>query len=349
MRPNALPDRPAFAVILCAYSEARWNELVAALNSVRRQTLPAAEVVLVVDHNAALMERSRRAFPDLLVVENRFAAGAGGARNSGVAVTKSRWIAFLDDDAEAAPDWLECLCAGYEAPQVLGVGGVLLPAWKVERPRWFPAEFNWVVGCSYTGLPQTLAPVRNLIAANMSVRRDVFESVDGFRAGYGNVKVGAFAQPFWSRSVAGDEETELCIRAQRRWPHGRWLHQPTALATHAVPAFRARWGYFVRRCYDEGVGKARLSRMVGLSAGLSAERRHALRVLPAGVWRGLQDARKGDWSGLARAGAIAVGLMVTVLGYGVGHLLAPRSASRPSAVASDPPLGAGIADPGGPP
>ena len=77
--------------------------------------------------------------------------GISGARNSGIAAARGAIIAFLDDDAIAAPDWLEQLLAGYSSPNVLGVGGAIEPQWQGGRPRWFPPEFDWVVGCTYLG------------------------------------------------------------------------------------------------------------------------------------------------------------------------------------------------------
>ena len=40
------------------------------------------------------------------------------------------------------------------------MGGRVDPDWEGgARPRWFPAEFGWVVGCSYTGQPERLGTV----------------------------------------------------------------------------------------------------------------------------------------------------------------------------------------------
>jgi cellulose synthase/poly-beta-1,6-N-acetylglucosamine synthase-like glycosyltransferase len=108
----------------------------------------------------------------------------------------------MDEDATAAPDWLERLTHGYDSDEVLGVGGTIDPLWLTGRPAWFPAEFDWVVGCTYRGLPETANRVRNLIGCNMSFRREVFQQVGGFRSGIGRIGL---------RPV-GCEETELCIR-----------------------------------------------------------------------------------------------------------------------------------------
>lgn len=204
------------SVIICAYTQDRWDDLVACVTSVQRQSVPPREIVVVVDHNLALLERVQTRLPGVIALDNKGKPGTSSARNSGVAVARGSLIAFLDDDAVAEPDWLEQFITGYENPGVLGVGGALEPVWLGGRPQWFPIEFNWVVGCTYKGMPEQTGPVRNLIAANMSVRREIFEGIGGFRSGYCNVKVGTLSRAFLFRSCAGDEETEFCIQALHR-------------------------------------------------------------------------------------------------------------------------------------
>jgi glycosyltransferase involved in cell wall biosynthesis len=296
------------SVVICAYTDDRWPDLIAAIDSVRKQTVPAREIVVVVDHNEHLLARARSLAEDLIVVENAEARGLSGARNSGVAAAGGKIVAFLDDDALAANDWLEHLAAGYDEPRVLGVGGAIEPLWNGRPPRWFPAEFHWVVGCTYRGMPETTATVRNLIGANMSFRRAVFESVGGFHAGVG--RIGALP--------VGCEETELCIRGRQRWPDGVWRYEPRARVRHKVLGQRTGWDYFRSRCYAEGRSKAVVARLVGAGDGLASERAYTMRTLPAGVMAGLATTIRGDPSGLARAGAIVGGLAITTAGYVAG-------------------------------
>src|SRR6185436_17368622 len=105
------------------------------------------------------------------VVENREHRGLRGARNSGVNAATSSIVAFLDDDAEASEQWLEFLAEPYTDPDVAGVGGLTEPIWDGGRPRWFPDEFEWVVGGAYRGMPVTRRELRNLWGGNMSFRR----------------------------------------------------------------------------------------------------------------------------------------------------------------------------------
>src|SRR4051812_12229234 len=179
--------RPRFSVVICAYADERWPELADAVASVRAQSLPALETIVVIDHNPALLALASRELPDALVIENDQARGLSGARNSGVRVARGDVIAFLDDDATAAPDWLEWLGGPYGDEHVLGVGGAIEPRWTGGRPAGFPPEFQWVVGCTYEGMPERRSAVRNLIGANMSLRRALFDLAGGFRPGVGRV------------------------------------------------------------------------------------------------------------------------------------------------------------------
>ena len=311
------PRRLDVSVVICTYTEERWERLAAAIASVRGQSRPATETIVAVDHCPPLARRLRTAFPDVVVVASTGRPGLSGARNAGLALATGDVVAFLDDDATAARDWLERLAGGYEADDVVGVGGAVLPAWETGRPRWFPAEFDWVVGCSYTGLPRARAPVRNLIGANMSFRREVFELVGGFSEDLGRLG----ARPL------GCEETELAIRVRQRRPESRLLYEPAAVVHHHVPRQRARWRYFGARCYAEGLSKAAVSRLVGARDGLAAERHYVRRVLPRAVVTGLAP------TGAGTAATVLLGLALTISGYLRGRIA--LASNRPAAAPGD--------------
>ncbi|HET7641021.1 MAG TPA: hypothetical protein VFK47_20090, partial [Ktedonobacteraceae bacterium] len=68
--------------------------------------------------------------------------------------------------------------------------------------------------------------------------------------------------------------------------------------------------------------KAGVTRHVGAKDGLASERAYALWTLPRGIARGLADALlHHDPAGLARAGAIVAGLVITATGYLLGNLI----------------------------
>lgn len=304
------------SVVICAYTEQRWGDLGDAVASVRDQVPSAAELIVAIDHNPVLLARCRDAFPDAIVVANAGRQGLSATRNAGIAAATGEVVAFLDDDAAARAGWLATLAAGYEHPGVLGVGGRIEPLWSTARPPWWPPEFDWVVGCTYAGMPTAAGSVRNLIGASMSLRRSVFAEIGGFSDGLGRV----------GRQPLGCEETELCIRLHQRWPVAELRHAPAAVVDHRVGPDRATWRYFRSRCFAEGVSKSAVGALVGSRDALASERAYVLRTLPRAAVGHLAGRRP------RRALSLAAGLACTAAGFAVGT--ASRLTARRSVVAS---------------
>lgn len=307
------------SVVICAYTLDRWEDLRDTIAAISNQTAPPRETILAIDGNDELLERAVRTFDAATVIANAGAPGANGARNTAVSRSSGEIVAFLDDDAVPAVDWLAELVPAFDDELVLGVGGKCIPEFKTARPRWLAPEFDWVVGCSYTGLPLSEAVVRNVIAANMGVRRTVLDQVGGFAD-----ELGRLARP--GKAVTGTaEETEFCIRSARLNPGHHWLYRPQARVQHRVPAARVTWRYFVARCRLEGSAKATLAAREGNSMALESERTYTRSVLPRAVLRELRSCLNGDIGGLRCAAAIFSGTFITAGAYAVGRLRAVRS------------------------
>jgi hypothetical protein len=276
--------------------------------------------------------------PDVVVLQNSFQRGLSGAKNSGVAEATGQVVAFLDDDAVADPNWLKYLLANYDDPAVVGVGGLTLPNWESHRPPWFPREFDWTVGCTYVGMPECTAPVRNLLGGNASFRREVFALAGLFRTGIGR-SLG--------KRPLGCEETEFCIRLRQRSPQAVLLFESRAIIHHLVPAGRCRLSYFASRCLAEGLSKAQVTACVGAADALASERTYVSHVLPRALARGAGDAIRGDLWGLGRAGAVTVGLAAAALGYIRGRVTArqpgPSAAYKGSYLERKAPMDKGTA------
>ena len=97
-----VPKPETITVILCAYTEVRWNDPKAAVESVQRQSHPADEIVVVIDHNDEMLYRVQEQISGVVAIANRHSRGLSGARNSAIEVACGEIIAFLDDDAIAA-------------------------------------------------------------------------------------------------------------------------------------------------------------------------------------------------------------------------------------------------------
>lgn len=315
------PDDLSMSVVVCAYTLERWDDIVAAVQSLQGQTRPPQQIVLVSDHNPDLLARARSAFPGVTCLPNSETRGLSGARNTGVAAATGDVVAFLDDDATADAEWAEQLLDAFAAPDVIGVGGHVAPNWRAPRPSWFPEEFLWVVGCSYAGLPRSRAAIRNPIGANMAFRRSVFGRSGGFDPGMGRL----------GKDAAGCEETEFSIRAARDLKDARILLEPTAGCQHTVTPDRVTRGYFRRRCRAEGRSKALVSQLAGADSALSAERSYVTRTLPRAVLTGLRDVLGGDLSGAARVLVLVEGTALTGTAYVATRVRLAARRSRPTA------------------
>jgi GT2 family glycosyltransferase len=308
------------SVVICVYTEKRWDDIVEAVASVKAQDVTPVETLVVVDHNPALLERATAAFtdPGVRVLPNANKQGLSGARNTAVAEAVGDVLVFLDDDAAARPGWLAALLAPYADPDVAGVGGIAHPRWPRNRPRVLPGdapydpdatgELDWIVGCTYTGQPTARAEVRNLMGCNMSLRREVFERVGGFAEDLGRI----------GKNPLGCEETELCIRAHQAYGRDgracRILFEPAAAVDHRVSTDRVEWAYLRRRSWSEGLSKAAVAKMVGAGDGLSTERSYVAKVLPTAVLRELREGR------VSSAAAVVTALAFTSAGYLRGKL-----------------------------
>ena len=293
------------SVIVCAYTQRRWQDLQDSVESARAQS-GTTEVVVVIDHETELFRMAKARWPELVVVENSEAQGLSGARNTGVAIATGDIVAFLDDDATADADWLTWMLDSFDDPSVAGVGGYAEPVWPDARgPKLYADELLWIVGCSYRGLPTETADVRNVIGCSMAFRRAAILAVGGFSSTVGRV----------GNIPLGGEETELCIRIRQADPSARIVFEPMSLVNHRVSADRGTWGYLRRRSFYEGVSKAVLSRTLGRGDSLSSESSYLTRVLPGAFFRELRQLGRG---GGKRAAAIALTVTATVAGYGLG-------------------------------
>jgi hypothetical protein len=184
--------------------------------------------------------------------------------------------------------------------------------WPGSAPAFLPRELHWVVGCTFTGQPTTLAEVRNVMGCSMLFRRDAVLAVGGFSTDTG--RVGAVP--------LGGEETDVCIRLRRARPGTRIMFEPRSVVHHRVSADRVRWRYLVRRGFYEGVSKAVLSTRLGAGDALASERRYSTVVLPRAFVRHLVTGRPVGALG------ILVTFAVTVAGYLYGRAADLRAARR---------------------
>ena len=302
-RPISRP--PGISVIICAYTEDRWELMLQSVASAREQTLQPCEIIVCVDQPlfrrcAAQWADLAASIPPVRVIQNKHDGHLGSARNTAAEAAAGEILAFLDDDAAADKDWLEILTAPYQDERIGAVGGRPIPVFETGRPGWFPVQFDWVFGCAYDGLPTGLSPLAHLIGANMSVRRALLEQVGGFHSDR-------------------HDDMDMCHRVAHIKGSEAVIYEPAATVRHFVPASRLTWTYFWRRCFLVNKGKVEAFAQMGDAATLGAEARFVWYALTRGVPREIWQAAKGDAHGLARSAAIVAGVGLAAAGHVAGR------------------------------
>lgn len=176
---------PSAAVIVCTRN--RPEHLRACLAALQRLDYPGVDVLVVdnapSDDAAARVAREQGA---RYVLEPR--PGLSRARNRGIQETTAELLAFLDDDALPAPDWLRALAHEFDDPRVMAAGGRVVPVQDQpaseragllrgsyrgdEKPRRVSRELSdWFAQANFGALG---------IGTNMAFRRAALSFWKGF-------------------------------------------------------------------------------------------------------------------------------------------------------------------------
>jgi succinoglycan biosynthesis protein ExoM len=141
--------------------------LSACLRSLQQQTLAATEIVVIDNDPLGGAWRVVRDFIGMRY-EHEPKRGIAAARNKALASVKTNWIAFIDDDEVAAPDWLENLMRPeyLNTPVLQGRQELVypqrVPFWCIATPRRIrPAD---------EGMPRKTAVTNNVRFSTELVR-----------------------------------------------------------------------------------------------------------------------------------------------------------------------------------
>jgi len=240
------------SVVICTRNRAALVRRL--LGSLAGQRAKADWEVLVVandcsDDTAPSIAALARGFPVPLRVEEEARRGLARARNRGIDATAGALLLFLDDDATCRPGWLAAHLAAFEAPEVAGTGGRIVPVLPPGAPAWFVAESTQRLGgpasrYDFGDLPAEVgAGTRHPppFGANMGVRRAALADSLHFRTDLG-----------WGRQMVVGEDTDLMRRLAARG--GRLLYVPAAIVDHHIGPERCNRDYFTR--WYRGFGRA---------------------------------------------------------------------------------------------
>jgi glycosyltransferase involved in cell wall biosynthesis len=183
--------------------------------------------------------------------------GISAARNAALRRAKNEWVIFLDDDAQAGPDWIVNYRQFFSNPpesNIAVVGGAVIPEFEIAPPFWM----NGHQKLDYGEKPFRLALDENPWECNCAWRR------------IAALQVGAFDPQFGPRGgVMGYREgADLNLRLQKAGYQIWWL--PGASIRHLIRAEKLHWRECLRLSYCEGRSIALLRRKSrsGFSRGI---------------------------------------------------------------------------------
>lgn len=163
-------EGPTFSVVIPTFNRAAL--LPRAVESVLRQAYRRFEIVIVDDGSTDETQGIVQGFlsPKVRHVRQQN-KGLSAARNAGVARARGDFVAFLDDDDEACPEWLLAMAnvVVQEGTPVVSCGATWFEPNGTERMR-LPGP----LGAAFSGLEGLF------VAGTFALRRDLFCEVGGF-------------------------------------------------------------------------------------------------------------------------------------------------------------------------
>jgi GT2 family glycosyltransferase len=240
------------AAIVCTRD--RPDRLALCLAALHAQTRSgSSREIVVVDNSAdapaALRVRASTGQPHHIRWIAADRPGLSHARNVGIAATTAPFIAFIDDDAIADPDWLAALEAEFvDAPAVAVAGGPVVPVWPAARPNWLgPWAEGYFSVVDRGPASRDLGAGEWLAGTNIAFRRDALCAAGGFDEALGR----------HPGTLLGNEEIALAERLRRAGHTIRYT--PRARVRHAIAADRLNRSWLRRRIAWQAVSDLMLA------------------------------------------------------------------------------------------
>ncbi len=238
------------------------------------------------DHTAAVVGAMRGTGGVALRYMRCGRLGLSRARNAGARAARAPVVAYIDDDAMAAPDLLERLLEVYEAHAGAGcVGGTINLTLPPELPDWYAEEFAGYFSAYRPegGEPRRLTGVGEYpYGANVSFRKEAIEAAGYFRTALGRR----------GNNFAGGEEMDMECRIARL---GYEIYsQPTAIVRHVILPERLKWEHIAKSAAAAGASWVHYER-----EGLQPER--SLGQDMSAWWRAWREAMRAGPRTLERS------------------------------------------------
>lgn len=177
---------------------------------------PKFEVVLLPDGDLSNDEINVYAYPVNVIPTGSVSPAI--KRDRGAEVSNGKFLAFIDDDAYPASDWLEKMVPQFRDEQVVAVCGPQITPnddgfWQQVSGAMFLSPLNGKAVCRYWPCKKRFY-VDDWPSVNLIVRKDAF------------VKIGGFDSTYWP-----GEDTKLCLDLTEKL-HKKMIYAPDVKVYH---------------------------------------------------------------------------------------------------------------------
>jgi len=311
-------------VTVCICTHDRPAYVRSCLDGLARQTMRRDRFEILVVDSASAPDAARHLRDMAMAHGARLIRldqpGVSLARNTGALHARADLIAYVDDDAIPAPDWIEALLRARAETGAALIGGRILPLWEVPLPDWWPRSLIGVLsiiehegrGIYRSGaLPQGLEPY----AANMAVDIAALRAAGGFGGDLGR----------FGTVLLSDEEVRLAWALQDAGH--RIVYDSRAVVHHQIQAGRLNPAWLLRRLYWQGASTVATRRQTRSAGSVWRELPRRLAVLALFGASALMPSGSSRLIALRWRVAYAAGFTRAALGWHPGRA-AERTARR---------------------
>lgn len=287
----------------------RPEHLLKTLESVGKQQTARKFAIVLIENEAEMRDGAQVAGPlfengthngMVIVAHDR---GNCNAYNAGWSIALQKfpnlkYLAVIDDDEIAEPQWLEELCSTSERNDAALVGGPQLPVFEDGvREKW-KTHPVFTPHHTQTGLVDIIYSSGNLL-----IRRDVLQ---------------AMPQPFFDLAFnfTGGGDADLIRRSRRKGFKIAWCNEARIFET--VPSRRVTWDWIQRRSLRNGQLSALIAHREAKGSSFSnwGVIAHSLALLAASPFRAfLQFVKSGSVLSSLYPVHIALGRLASEFGY----------------------------------
>ena len=243
------------SVVVCTFNRVKYLRIC--LEKLANQTANFSEYeIIVVDNNST--DGSRLACESFINTHKELNVnyflelkqGHTYSRNRGITESKGEYLAFIDDDAFVAINYIENIKKAFSNFKISALGGKITPRYESGNPPVWMSKYllPLVAALDMGEYKKYFKKGKYPIGANMAFRKNIFRDL-----GFFNIDLGRRG----SKGLEGGDEKDIFIKLHNSG--AKVLYDPDVKVTHIIPESRLQLTYI--KGLAVGVGSSERKRL----------------------------------------------------------------------------------------